>query len=169
MRKFIFIILFAFSCISCSTGYVLHWKEDKFTILKEQNSTEEISPIAAQDGIIMSNDRTPIVRIDPQLPDGSAWVYYNLAIKNITTQKITINLKQIRIESNNEKASGVFENDIKNLEHYLLDAKTSYKIPVMFHLSEKLIKENKGSKPLKLILPLKEKGNLAMELWLWHV
>jgi hypothetical protein len=169
LMKTKFLISLIVLCSGCSTGYVLHWRQQQFEFFRSRDTTKEVSPISSLAGVVMTNDRAPVIRLDPEMPDGSAWVHYRLTIKNTSPQKISVNLRQVRLEYGSHRANAVYDKEEKISENYTLDGKTTYSIPVMFHIDSKTIETNGGDHPMKLILPVNDKGDLAMEIWLWHV
>ena len=165
--RVISILLVIFCIVGCSSAptRVLHWRKKPFMNLKYfADDTGETFPIQPVDEIVLTYDRTPLVRQDNELPDGSVWVYYNLCFKNVGTKSKKLNLKNVYLEQEGEQTKVQLNKDIEHPEAFVAEAKTTNVIPIKFHLSKSL---NNSDNPLKMILPINEKQNAEIELWVW--
>ncbi len=153
--------------VSCSTpGYVLHSKRAGGLF----KSSEESSPIIANDGVAILYDREPLVAFERRLQDGSVWLAYAIVLKNTSGSSIELDAQKLRLEGAGKSFSGVYSKEDKVGDTEIIDSGTYFRLTVHFKVSKEFIEaladENQSA---LLIAPIRKRGELKLPLWVWKV
>lgn len=171
MRKRVFLLFAILGLSGCAPSYyVLHWREPtRFWRFNFFSPPKENTPIAAQDGVALLYDRAPWVIVERELPDGSVWIHYALAIKNTTDRKIELDAKSVFLEVPGKKILAAFEREDLMGSRLVVDPKSYNRVTVKFLVPAEIVSQYENSKtPLHLVVSLQSRKDLRVALWLWE-
>lgn len=164
------VILFIILCIlvSCgSTQYVLHSKPEHF-IIKNSEETD----ITSKNGVTLTYDRSPFVRVEGKDDKGNVRLFYKLILSNFSKSTIELGRKSIHLQDNiyNINYLAKFKKADKRLIGRKIKNSERLELEVIFDIDQKTIDKFEGTdNPLWISTKLKNGDQLKMKVWLWSL
>lgn len=159
-------LITTFILTSCgSAKYALHTKPEHFMIRNAEHKE-----IASSNGIVLSYDRSPFVRVEGEEADGSVRIFYKTVLTNLSGHNIKLADKGIRLISGKKEVLAKYKKVDAKLLDRVIKNREKLELEVIFDLDKSLVELHAGkTEYMELAVKLEDKTDVKMKVWLWSL